>query len=40
MKGEVEADTLFEGITVLLASEEGLSIKAEKTAKGLLWTVV
>lgn len=39
MKGEIEASTLFEGISTLLEGEETLTIKAEKTAKGLLWTV-
>ena len=38
MTGEVEADTLFDGITVLIA-QDGLTITAEKTAKGMLWTV-
>ena len=38
LDGEIEATTLFEGIVTLM-SENDLTIKAEKTVKGVLWSV-
>jgi hypothetical protein len=39
LTGEIESATLFDGIATLLEGDEVLTIKAEKTEKGLLWTV-
>jgi len=38
LSGEVEADSLFEGLDLVMADKK-LTVTAEKTAKGLLWTI-